>query len=137
MTRVIDWLWTVAVVAVTVAALGVICVLLWGSIWPSYGDYAYRIRFESAAWKDETRQSDDNPVRLRMVDDLLRRYRLVGMPKEEVDDLLGVPPKTGYFRDFDYVYWLGPERGFMSIDSEWLVLKFKEGKVIEARVVRD
>jgi hypothetical protein len=37
--------------------------------------------------------------------------------------LLGEPPKTEYFKEFDLVYYLGPERGFMGIDSEWLVLK--------------
>ena len=33
--------------------------------------------------------------------------------------------------------WLGPERGFISIDSEWLVIKFEQDRVVVARVVRD
>jgi hypothetical protein len=52
--------------------------------------------------------------------------------------LLGTPPPTAYFRDYQFVYWLGPERGFMSIDSEWLAIRFdRNGKVMEARIVRD
>ena len=36
------------------------------------------------------------------------------------------------------VYWLGPERGFMSIDSEWLTLNFDQaGKVRDVDIVRD
>ena len=35
----------------------------------------------------------------------------------------GVPPPTDYFREYDYAYWLGPERGLFSIDSEWLVVR--------------
>lgn len=72
-----------------------------------------------------------------MVDDLLRRYKLVGMTRTEIEQLLGKPPSTQYFPSYDYVYWLGPERGFISIDSEWLCVKFKNDKVIEARICRD
>ncbi len=36
------------------------------------------------------------------------------------------------------VYWLGPERGLIRIDSEWLVLRLDEGGVVrEFRIVRD
>jgi hypothetical protein len=73
-----------------------------------------------------------------MVDDLLARYHLVGMTKAAVLHLLGEDPPTGYFREFDLVYWLGPERGLMSIDSEWLVIKLDaKGTVSEASLVTD
>jgi hypothetical protein len=107
---------------------------------PFFGDaveeYFSRVPFDSAAWK-AAEPDVANPVRLRMVDDLLRRHRLVGKGKAEIDELLGRPTQTGHFADYDYVYWLGPERGFISIDSEWLVLKLEHGKVVQARVVRD
>jgi len=52
--------------------------------------------------------------------------------------ILGEPPKTEYFKEFDLVYYLGPERGFMGIDSEWLVLKLgPEGRVKRATIARD
>ena len=79
----------------------------------------------------------DESVRLNMVDDLLRRYKLVGMSRTELEALLGKPPPTGYFANYDYVYWLGPERGFISIDSEWLCIKFKDDIVIDAKICRD
>jgi len=60
-----------------------------------------------------------------MVDDLLKKHQLVEMSRDQVNDLLGVPPVTAHFREYDYVYWLGQERGAFAIDSEWLVLKFK------------
>jgi hypothetical protein len=73
-----------------------------------------------------------------MVDDLLQHHRLRGLDRSGVVALLGEPPHTGYFREYDLVYWLGPERGLMSIDSEWLVMKFDPaGRVTEARLVTD
>ena len=93
--------------------------------------------FDSFIWKNEKlAQSPDYP-RIRMVDDLLARYPLVGMFKGQIDELLGVPPQTEYFKNYDYVYWLGPERGFMGIDSEWLCIKFEVGKVQEFRILTD
>lgn len=93
-----------------------------------------RHRFISTVWISA---STNEPVRLRMVDDLLRRYKLIGMSREQIDNLLGVPPQTEYFAEYDYIYWLGPERSFISIDSEWLCIKFQNDSVIAARLMRD
>jgi outer membrane protein assembly factor BamE (lipoprotein component of BamABCDE complex) len=92
--------------------------------------------FVSERWKKSLLVANDT-VRLEMVDDLLRRYKLVGMSRTELETLLGKPPPTAYFNNYDYVYWLGPERGFISIDSEWLCVKFKGDTVVEARICRD
>lgn len=92
--------------------------------------------FVSGKWKKSLLVYSDT-VRLEMVDDLLRRYKLVGMSRMELEKLLGKPPPTKYFHNYDYVYWLGPERGFISIDSEWLCVKFKGDTVVEARICRD
>ena len=52
--------------------------------------------------------------------------------------MLGEPPTTEYFTDWNLVYNLGAERGFLSIDSEWLVLRTDQsGVVIQAAIVRD
>jgi hypothetical protein len=73
-----------------------------------------------------------------MVDDLLKRHSLDEMTRAEVVALLGEPDDTPYFREWDMVYWLGPERGLIGIDSEWLVLRLDEHQqVIEHRVVTD
>jgi hypothetical protein len=98
-----------------------------------------RRSFDSVVWKSSLSENSlANPVRLRMVDSLLRRHRLVGMSRAEIAALLGTPHPTEYFRNYDLVYWLGPERGFISIDSEWLVIRFDSNdRVAEARIVRD
>ena len=97
--------------------------------------YLFGTRFDSAKWRA---QKGYDPIRIEMVDDLLRRHRLVGKSRAEINDLLGIPPETAYFASYDYVYWLGPERGFISIDSEWLCLKFSDDDVVtDARVTRD
>ncbi len=111
-----------------------LCVGAWLS-YPEFKEYLGRIPFDSAKWKNPELVADR--IRIKMVDDLLRKHDLVGWSKEDIDDLLGVPPKTGYFSAYDYVYWLGPERGFISIDSEWLVIKFNQGKVAEVGVAHD
>jgi hypothetical protein len=59
----------------------------------------------------------------------------VGLTRQEVIALLGEPRRTEYFKEFDIVYYLGPQRGFMGIDSEWLVLKLNpDGRVKKAAV---
>jgi hypothetical protein len=73
-----------------------------------------------------------------MVDDLLAHHKLVGLSRTEVIALLGEDPRSEYFSDYDFVYWLGPERGGVSTDSEWLVMKFgASDEVIEAKVATD
>jgi hypothetical protein len=97
----------------------------------------HRIAFDSAVWKASLSARDD-PIRLRMVDDLLHRYPLRGMREDELIALLGTPPKTDYFSDYQLMYWLGPGRGFISIDSEWLAVRIgPDRRVTEARIVED
>ena len=81
----------------------------------------------------------DPENRTRIVDDLLSDYELVGMTEEEIRALLGGHDnESGYFLKEDrLVYWLGPERGWISIDSEWLVLDFADGVVADAFITRD
>jgi hypothetical protein len=80
-------------------------------------------------------------VRQRMVDDLLGSHLRVGMTREEVVALIGPPDDTPYFRDYDMVYYLAlerPEKSFLGIDREWLVIKLDgAGRVTEARLATD
>lgn len=102
---------------------------------PVIQDYMQRVPFDAVTW----RQGDtlNNPIRIHMVDDLLRHTVVVGMSRAQIDDLLGSPSTTSKFKDYDYVYWLGPEPGLISVDSEWLVIRLKNGIVAEIKVVRD
>ena len=73
-----------------------------------------------------------------MADRIVARHVLRGMTSSQVTDMLGKPPATDYFREWDLVYWLGPERGFLSIDSEWLVVKLDQNEVVaDFKIVRD
>jgi hypothetical protein len=60
------------------------------------------------------------------------------MPREKVTAIIGEPDKTEYFKEWDLVYWLGQERGWISIDSEWLVFRLdSQKKVTDYAIVRD
>lgn len=102
---------------------------------PKLKSYIDRTSFESVQWKAHL--EDKDPIKIKMVDDLFSRHQLIGMRVDEVEEILGKPPQTNYFKDYDYVYWLGPERSTFSIDSEWLGLKFKDGIVFKADILRD
>ena len=116
-----------------VVALGVLIVMGAFLVW--------RMRspgraFDPVAWRDDSQVQEG--VRLSMADWLIARGALLGKTRAEVVELLGEPPPTNYFSDWDMVYWLGPERGFLSIDSEWLVLRLaQDGRVMDNQIVRD
>ena len=90
-------------------------------------------------WHGEERHWDDPwNRRHRMADWLILTHSLIGDTRAQVVEKLGEPPPTEYFPDWSLVYNLGAERGLMSIDSEWLVVRIADnGKVAEARIVRD
>lgn len=72
------------------------------------------------------------------MDDLVRSHDFRNWSRAQVVALLGEPPRTDYFSSYDLVYWLGPERSAISIDSEWLVFRLDtSGRVVEYRVVTD
>src|SRR5262245_42474082 len=75
--------------------------------------------FDPVVWRDEA-QSPSSSVRSEMADRLIARGTLRGKTRAEVVELLGEPTQMGCFADWDLVYRLGPERGFIRIDEEWL-----------------
>lgn len=92
--------------------------------------------FDSGRWKQVERSNDY--TRLQMIESLLLSGRLDGITRAEVITLLGPTDDTDYFADWDFVYWLGRERGLIGIDSEWLVIRIGPAdKVIDYQVVRD
>ena len=94
------------------------------------------VDFKRAAWLDPAHRQDN--VRLRMADRLVATGALVGKTRAQVIEMLGESSSSGYFSDWDLVYWLGDERGWMSIDSEWLVVRLSpDGRVVANRIVRD
>jgi len=98
-------------------------------------EYYTPTAFDPAQWKDGELVGDG--VRIRMIDDLLARHELVGMTRDEVIALLGLPSER--FTEEPVLTWyLGNERSAFSIDSEWLSLTVGDGdRVTEKRVWAD
>ncbi|MFQ4137822.1 hypothetical protein PGN35_016010 [Nodosilinea sp. PGN35] len=95
-------------------------------------------QFNFSQWNDPTLSAAPTYVRLCMVDDLVDKYILMGRSQADVIELLGSPEPETSFSDYDMVYVLGPERSFISIDYEWLVIKLDAaGHVNEAKIVTD
>lgn len=114
-----------------------ISVVIFLAVW--YELFAAPLPFVVTWWQaGESNWSDTYKRRHRMADTFLLSNRLIGMTHEEVTDLLGKQPTTDYFRDWSIVYRLGAERGFLSIDSEWLAMRTdSRGVVVDAKIVRD
>jgi len=123
-----------------VAGVACVYVLTLGSLLagPAVNDYRHRATFDTSRWRGNARADPMYPARLTMIDDLLERRLLEGATRDSVAQLLGPRDSTAYFGDWELVYWLGPERGLIRIDSEWLVVAFgPDGRVTTARIVRD
>jgi hypothetical protein len=77
-------------------------------------------------------------TRYRVADGLELSGRLKGMTRSEILGLLGKPPPTDKFDDHGLVYVLGPERGWISLDYEWLLVDFDStGRASIVTVVSD
>ena len=123
------WVWvSLAVLAAVIASFAIYICFEFG--------WLPQRPFDSVAWKRVERADDE--TRLQMVDSLLRSGRLDGLSRPQVLALLGPAHGFGYFREYDLVYWLGPERGPFRIDSEWLLIRLgPDGRVLEYRLARD
>lgn len=123
-----------------IARLALACMLALAvlAVW-RFVAYGASLPFDAAAWKAaEAHWNDSLHRRARMADGLLSSGRLIGMRRDDLIALLGEPDHSGYFSDWDIAYNLGAERSFMSIDSEWLVIRFgKDGLVRDVQLARD
>jgi hypothetical protein len=116
--------WTIAV-AIAACLLG-------GIVW--HIRYPGRA-FDVAAWDDPAQINEG--VRQPMADRLIARDSPLGMTRAEVVRLLG-EPLTRSPSGWDLAYYIGPERGFISIDSECLVIRLgPDGRVIACGIYTD
>jgi hypothetical protein len=134
------WKIWVAVVAI-VAAVGSVpfTLVVWLVCRDAIVIYLHQRDFDDKIWRNQEKfaRNDAWPPRLCMVDDLLAGGRLNGMTRSQVIELLGPPDSPGIERH-GFSYYLGPERGFIRIDSETLIVEFGvEGTVSRARIYRD
>jgi hypothetical protein len=91
--------------------------------------------FNAEVWRTVGTLSD--PMRIRMVDDLIDSGLLLGKTDAEIGQLLGSVSGRQLGHSCDRLYWLDPERGMFSIDSEWLCLNFDHGRLVDQRIIRD
>lgn len=72
-----------------------------------------------------------------MVDDMFSKHDLMGKSLEEAREILGKETKDPYLKkDDNIVYYLGDERGLISIDSECLVIIFQDEVVVDFGIFR-
>lgn len=112
---------------------------LWILSGSAVSNWWHQERFDPARWRAPADTSEVFwPTRLRMVDDLLARKVLQGLDRDSVRALLG-PSNQGTPDSARTVrYYLGPERDWIRIDGEELVIQFDaSGRVVDAGTVRD
>lgn len=130
-------IYRIIILVIAVPILSCLAMVAFIILKPTYIDYSSRVPFDKQIWLSAN-SWDAKPNRVNMIDDLLSKNDFHGKRKSDVIALLGEPPKPEKFHDWDMVYWLGPERGFMSIDSEWLVFYLDtNARVIDYQIVRD
>jgi hypothetical protein len=123
-----------------IGALALLCVLSFSAFyyWFTVGAIDFEPQaFDSTIWKNTDPTMSWESVRLKMIDDLIKKKIIKGMNKSSVIALIGEPDDTPYFQSYDMVYYLGRERQAIAIDSEWLVFKIVDDKVDSYALVRD
>ena len=96
------------------------------------------MQFDRAVWVDEAQVYGDDPVRVRMLRDVKANILKKGMARDDVVGLLGPKTDTPKFSKHGLVYYLGPESGAISVDSQWLVIDFDDAdKLVKFEVVTD
>jgi hypothetical protein len=115
----------------------------WILFGPVITNCVHQQKFNAEAWKTQE-QVDHDPVwppRLCMVDDLMSGGQLDGLSSNQVITLLGLPHDKGFpggAKSCDIHYYLGPERGLIRIDSEWLFISLNaDGNVQKYWLYRD
>jgi hypothetical protein len=101
-----------------IASAALVVVALFVAAWSKFRDRP----FEQGAWLAAERRR--SAIRLKMADHLVADRALLGKTREEIEALLGPPSQRGFSEPGDMTYWLGPERSLISVDSEWLIVRF-------------
>jgi hypothetical protein len=92
--------------------------------------------FVQSQWMDTSLVRGKLAIRGCMVDDLLDMHELRGMTRSAVVALIGEPDTVNDLPGYDMVYWLGPERGLVGTDSEYLVMKLdKSNRVTSVELI--
>ncbi len=86
----------------------------------------YKAIFTAEKWLEQETE------RTFMIDNLLKEHPLEGKQKKDIVALLGQETAEAYFKEKDnLVYLLGAERGFISMDTEWLIIHFNDDNIAD------
>ncbi|MGB0869637.1 MAG: hypothetical protein ACPGSD_08560 [Flavobacteriales bacterium] len=86
-------------------------------------------KFDSFEWKAWSEKTGEFALRWDMCDDLIDKHLLIGMTKEKVVRLLGMPMSDCDKPNCDIIYELGPCRSGINYGSLYLTLK--DNKIIK------
>ena len=91
--------------------------------------------FDAQRWHADTGGSGD---RYAMADRFVASGDLLGKTAEEAVRMLGPSTEHHEFKDWDLIYYLGKERGWICLGGEHLVLRLSpDDKVCECRIMSD
>ena len=96
-----------------------------------------KISFESQRWINARWDGSDNNIRYKMHKDLIKKYKLIGMAKNEIIELLGSPQvqiQPFSSKNLEFYYAIGKSPEYDGMDA-WLVLKCKDNKVVKYQIM--
>lgn len=89
-------------------------------------------KFNELDWRNKPHE------RVGMIDDLLNTYDLKNRHYNEVIEKLGTPTENTYFiSDNNIVYYLDNKKSIISTDSEWIIITFKDNRVVNYELKTD
>jgi len=91
-----------------------------------------QIPFKEQEWKSAKYQEW---TRYRMYNDLTEKYKLIGMTREEINTLLGIPDRD--YQGKCFWYEMGPDSAFIGIDSRWLAIYFENDRIVKYDIKYD
>lgn len=127
-------------VVISVASVALCCLLSasvgWMLFFPDLSGRQIpdQVAFDRVAWLG-WRANGSLDARLAMKDAAAREIRL-GMTPTQLREVLG-NPSADYSDSDNWWYYLGPEPGPFSVDSLWLAVEFRDGRVVDVREVTD
>lgn len=86
------------------------------------------IPFDRQVWLS-TRLYSEDYSRYQMRKDLIARFKLIGMSRQEVLDLLGPPSEPEMNSEWQLIYWLSPDCA-LPIDNNWLKINLTNDRVV-------
>jgi hypothetical protein len=111
--------WIVTLIATPLVYIGLIMLWLFAIAYHPNHDF------------DKQKWSADKEKRYELSDDIINSKMLIGKTKAEVRQILGEEGNADQ-SDF-WNYYIGFEPSFANIDPDYLVIEFKQGKVIKVR----